>query len=80
MCGSQTVFCSTKDAADQAELIDIELRCLIAFFFLQQAGDGETPAVTAGSGHVGGKKKEKQQKEKEQKAKKLGFRKHYSFT
>lgn len=50
LCGGQAVFCSAENATDQAELIYGELGRLTAFFFLQQAADGETPTVTAGPG------------------------------
>lgn len=48
--GGQAVLRSAEDAADQAQLVHGELCSFGAFFLLQQAADGETAAVAAGSG------------------------------
>lgn len=50
LCCSQTVLRSAQNATDQAELVYSELCCFRDFFFFQQAADGKTPAVSAGSG------------------------------
>lgn len=48
--GGQAVLRGAEDAADQAQLVHGELCSFGAFFLLQQAADGETAAVAAGSG------------------------------
>lgn len=46
--GDQAVLGRAEDAADEAELVHGELGSLGDLLLLQQAADGQTPAVAAG--------------------------------